>query len=50
MNTVDIRSFLSGTITDYVEGMAPMHHGPGDWYYMPPDTPMSAANEGDRRR
>ena len=37
---------LSGTITDYVEGMAPMHHGPGDWYYMPPDTPMSAANEG----
>jgi hypothetical protein len=37
---------LSGTITDYVEGMAPMYHGPGDWYYMPPDTPMSAANEG----
>ena len=37
---------LSGTITDYVEGMAPMTHGPGDWYYMPPNTPMSAANEG----
>ncbi len=37
---------LSGTITDYVEGMDPMTHGPGDWYYMPPDTPMSAANEG----
>ena len=37
---------LSGTITDYVEGMPPMTHGPGDWYYMPPNTPMSAANEG----
>ena len=37
---------LSGTITDYVEGIDPMRHGPGDWYYMPPNTPMSAANEG----
>ena len=37
---------LSGTITDYVQGMEPMTHGPGDWYYMPPDTPMSAANLG----
>ena len=37
---------LSGTITDYVQGMEPMTHGPGDWYYMPPDTPMSAVNLG----
>jgi len=36
---------LSGTITDYVEGMDPVRHGAGDWYYMPPNTPMSAANE-----
>ncbi|MDA7886334.1 cupin domain-containing protein [Pirellulales bacterium] len=38
---------LSGTITDYVEGMDPMVHGPGDWYYMPPNTPMSAANNDE---
>ena len=37
---------LSGTITDYVQGRDPETHGPGDWYYMPPDTPMSAANLG----
>ncbi len=37
---------LSGTITDYVQDMEPTTHGPGDWYYMPPDTPMSAANLG----
>ena len=23
-----------------------MTHRAGDWYYMPPNTPMSAANEG----
>ncbi|MDB4475881.1 cupin domain-containing protein [Pirellulales bacterium] len=38
---------LSGTITDYVEGMDPLVHGPGDWYYMPPNTPMSAANNDE---
>ena len=38
---------LSGTITDYVEGMDPMVHGSGDWYYMPPNTPMSAANNDE---
>ena len=37
---------LSGTITDYVEGMEPMTHSAGDWYYMPPNVPMSAANLG----
>lgn len=37
---------LSGTITDYVEGQEPAVHEAGDWYYMPPNTPMSAANEG----
>ena len=38
---------LSGTITDYVDGIDPVIHGPGDWYYMPPNTPMSAANNDE---
>lgn len=37
---------LSGTITDYVQGKEPATHSAGDWYYMPPNTPMSAANLG----
>ena len=38
---------LSGTITDFVEGMEPMIVPAGSCYYMPPDTPMTAANLGD---
>ena len=38
---------LSGTITDYFDGIDPVIHGPGDWYYMPPNTPMSAANNDE---
>lgn len=37
---------LSGTITDFVEGMKPMTYPAGTCYYMPPDTPMTAANLG----
>lgn len=37
---------LSGTITDFVEGHEPMTFPAGTCYYMPPDTPMTAANLG----
>ncbi len=38
---------LSGTITDFVEGSDPMVWPAGTCYYMPADTPMTAANLGD---
>lgn len=38
---------LSGTITDFVEGREPSTFPAGTCYYMPPNTPMSAANLGD---
>ncbi|MGV0990893.1 MAG: cupin domain-containing protein [Mycobacterium sp.] len=38
---------LSGTITDFVEGMEPMIFPAGSCYDMPSDTPMTAANLGD---
>jgi quercetin dioxygenase-like cupin family protein len=37
---------LSGAITDFVEGHPPMYWPAGTCYYMPPNTPMSAANLG----
>jgi len=37
---------LSGTITDYMNGQEPMTYPAGSCYYMPPDTPMTAANLG----
>lgn len=37
---------LSGTITDFVEGREPVTYPAGTCYYMPPDTPMTAANLG----
>jgi len=37
---------LSGTMTDFVEGEHPMDAAAGSCYYMPPNTPMSAANLG----
>ena len=37
---------LSGVITDFVEGKEPAEWPAGTCYYMPPDTPMSAANLG----
>ena len=38
---------LSGTTTDFVEGREPSTFPAGTCYYMPPNTPMSAANLGD---
>tara|TARA_B100000902_G_C27079613_1_gene798217 strand:- start:294 stop:749 length:456 start_codon:yes stop_codon:yes gene_type:complete len=38
---------VSGEITDFVEGKEDAVYGPGECYYMPPNTPMSAANLGD---
>lgn len=38
---------LSGTMTDFVQGKDRMTFGPNSGYYMPPCTPMSAANLGD---
>lgn len=35
---------LQGVITDFVEGRKDATYGPGDCYYMPANTPMSAAN------
>lgn len=35
---------LSGVITDFVEGKRDATYGPGDCYFMPANTPMSAAN------
>lgn len=37
---------LSGEITDFVEGQEPKKYPAGKCYYMPPKTPMSAANLG----
>lgn len=37
---------FSGEITDFVEGEKDQVFGAGDCYYMPHDTPMSAANLG----
>lgn len=37
---------LSGTITDFVEGKPNGVYPAGTCYYMPPNTPMSAANLG----
>lgn len=37
---------LSGTITDFMEGHEPMTFPAGTCYYMPPNTPMTAANLG----
>ena len=37
---------LSGTITDFVEGMEPMTFAAGTCYYMAPDVAMTAANLG----
>lgn len=39
---------LSGEITDFVEGRDPQVYPAGTCYYMPPNTPMSAANLGDQ--
>jgi len=35
---------LSGTMTDFVQGIPTKKYGPNTAYYMPPCTPMSAAN------
>lgn len=35
---------LSGTMTDFVQGIPNKKYGPNTAYYMPPCTPMSAAN------
>jgi len=37
---------LSGTMTDFLEGHEPMVFPAGTCYYMPPNTPMTAANLG----
>ncbi|WP_136441461.1 cupin domain-containing protein [Pacificoceanicola onchidii] len=37
---------LSGAITDFVEGLNPGLYPAGTCYYMPPNTPMTAANLG----
>lgn len=37
---------MSGVITDFVEGHENMTFPAGTCYYMPPNTPMSAANLG----
>ena len=38
---------LSGTMTDFVQGQPVKTYGPNSGYYMPPCTPMSAANLGE---
>lgn len=38
---------ISGIITDFVEGKIDANYGPGDCYFMPANTPMSAANLGE---
>lgn len=38
---------MSGEITDFVEGLEPQVYPAGTCYYMPPNTPMSAANLGE---
>ena len=42
-----ITCIFTGIITDYMEGQVPQHFGPGDCFYMPANTPMSAANLGE---
>ncbi len=37
---------LNGQMTDFVEGQPNKTYGPNSGYYMPPCTPMSAANLG----
>ena len=39
---------LSGEITDFVEGKSPQKYPAGTCYYMPPNTPMTAANLGEK--
>ena len=39
---------LSGEITDFVEGKPNGNYPAGTCYYMPPNTPMSAANLGKK--
>ena len=39
---------LDGEMTDYVQGKAIQKYGPNSGYYMPPCTPMSAANLGNK--
>lgn len=38
---------LSGQTTDFVEGHEKATYGPGECYYMPTNTPMTAANLGN---
>ena len=38
--------FISGQLTDYIQGKKDQVFGAGDCYNMPADTPMSAANFG----
>jgi hypothetical protein len=47
MNTVDTHSFFLEQSQIMLKEWIPMVHGPGDWYYMPPNTPMSAANNDE---
>ena len=39
---------LSGEMTDFVEGIPNKKYGPNSGYYMPPNTPMSAGNLGNK--
>ena len=39
---------LKGVMTDFVEGQPNKKYGPNSGYYMPPCTPMSAANLGSQ--
>jgi quercetin dioxygenase-like cupin family protein len=38
---------ISGTITDFIQGVEPKQFSAGECYYMPPNIPMSAANLGE---
>ena len=38
---------LKGEMTDFVQGLENKKFGPGTGYYMPPCTPMAAANLGE---
>ena len=42
-----ITCIFTGMITDFMEGQSPQQFGPGECFYMPANTPMSAANLGD---
>jgi quercetin dioxygenase-like cupin family protein len=39
---------LSGEMTDFVQGKPNKKYGPNSSYYMPPNTPMSAGNLGNK--